>query len=194
MNLHSQSKFERPLNILVLQGGASAEREISLKSGKCICEALKFVGHRVTTYDPELQLPSPYWLQQFDCAFIALHGGDGEDGTIQAMLEKACIPFTGCSSETAALTMNKWQTKVRLNEAKLPVPFGVLFFNSSKEAQIIKEVSQLTFPLIVKPNQQGSSLGITLIHNLDELLPAFQHALNFDSEVLIEQAKLGMPL
>jgi D-alanine-D-alanine ligase len=173
----------------VLMGGSSAEREISLRSGEAVANALRGLGYQVT---PVLLGSDGSALEalsraELDVAFLALHGRLGEDGCVQGLLELLGIPYTGSSVLASALAMDKLKAKelFRLHNVATP-PYYV--FGSEHCAADLEELhGAFGFPVIVKPRREGSSLGVSRADNLSELARAIQSALAFDSSVLVER-------
>ncbi len=167
--------------VAVLLGGASAEREISLKSGAAVLAALQRRGFDAHPFDPAEQPLEA--LRGFDRAFIALHGRGGEDGTIQGALEVLEIPYTGTGVLGSALGMDKWRTKQLWRGAGLPTPPARLVRGAAEAGPIIEA---LGLPLIVKPAREGSSIGMSRVEAPAELAPALQAAGTYDADVLVE--------
>jgi D-alanine-D-alanine ligase len=174
--------------VAVLMGGPSAEREISLKSGRAVAEALLRVGidAREIVWDGDLV------GQLIDCApdraFIALHGRGGEDGSVQGLLEVMQIPYTGSDVLGSALCMDKVRSKQVWRNAGLPTPNFVVYRRGEEIQQHAEAVS---YPAIVKPAREGSSLGISRVDSSSELAPALEEALRYDDVVLIENWVTG---
>lgn len=180
-----------PIQIVVLAGGDSAEREISLQSGAAVSNALRDRGHRVTQVDPAAEnLLTRDW-SDCDRVFIALHGTWGEDGEVQTLLESLGIPYTGSSAEVSELAFKKSAAKERFILNDVPTPSYVLVHESDPAATIHQKASSLGFPLVVKPNAQGSSLGVTIVRSLEELPQALTRCFHYDSFGLLEQAVEG---
>lgn len=159
--------------VAVLRGGTSAEREISLISGQAVLEALIAAGIDAYAFDPAEQ---PIWRladERPDRVFIALHGGAGEDGTIQAALDLMRIPYTGSGVLASALAMDKQRTTLLWRATALPVPRSRLVAAASEGPDV---VAALGLPLIIKPVREGSSLGVTKVDRLEEFAPAFAAA------------------
>lgn len=159
--------------VAVLMGGSSAEREISLISGQAVLESLIASGVDAYAFDPAMQ---PIWTlatQKPDRAFIILHGGDGEDGTVQAALDLMHIPYTGSGVLASALAMDKIRTKQLWQAAGIPTPRSRLVRSAEEAAAVVAE---LGLPLIVKPVREGSSLGVTKIARPEEFAAAFATA------------------
>lgn len=170
--------------VAVLYGGRSAEREVSLKSGAAVLAALQAAGVDAFAIDVGTDLLARLNEQQIDRAFIVLHGRGGEDGTVQGLLECAGIPYTGSGVLASALAMDKLRTKQIWQSVGLPTPLHAALVNQ-EDCHLAAE--QLGFPLIVKPANEGSSIGMAKVDDLDSLLAAWQEARQFDSQVLVEQ-------
>lgn len=174
--------------VAVLLGGRSAEREVSLNSGGRVLAALLRQGVKAEAFDPETR--SLEDLRAFDRVFIALHGGYGEDGSIQGYLQLIGVPFTGSGVLASALGMDKWRTKLVWQALGMPVPPYALLREDSDFAEV-EEV--LGLPLFVKPAREGSSVGVTKVSRSGELGEAYAEAARHDSLVLAEQAIGGAP-
>jgi len=169
--------------VAVLFGGKSAEREVSLKSGAAVLAALLRSGVDAHAFDPATRNLQALVDEGFDCAFIALHGRYGEDGTVQGALELLGIPYTGSGVMASALGMDKWRTKLVWQAAQLPVPdYAVL--NESSDWDAIAQ--RLGLPLFVKPANEGSSVGISKVKATNELQSAYLNAVKHDKLVLAE--------
>jgi D-alanine-D-alanine ligase len=169
--------------VAVLFGGKSAEREVSLKSGAAVLAALKRSGVDAHAFDPATQNLQALHDEGYECAFIALHGRFGEDGTVQGALELLGIPYTGSGVLASALGMDKWRTKLVWQAANLPVPNYALLDAHSDWADVVQ---QLGLPLFVKPANEGSSVGISKVKAAGELRGAYQAAAKHDSLVIAE--------
>lgn len=170
--------------VAVFMGGDSAEREVSLKSGQAVLSALLSAGVDAYPVDVRGCLLKTVEKPEFDRVFIALHGRGGEDGTIQAILSQAGIPFTGSELLASALAMDKLRTKYVFEGCGLPTPkFRAM--GSVQEAESILQV--LTLPLSVKPSREGSSIGIRKVSNRQELVEAYEQAAILDPLVLVEE-------
>ncbi|VAW72338.1 D-alanine--D-alanine ligase [hydrothermal vent metagenome] len=169
--------------VAVLFGGTSAEREVSLNSGKAVIAALQHDGVDVHPIDPGENVFEQLKSAQFDRAFIVLHGRGGEDGVIQAVLQSLAIPYTGSGVQASALAMDKLRTKLLWLGADLPTPPFVILDNESSLATV---ESTLGFPVIVKPVHEGSSIGISRAENNQELKASWQEAAKYDSEIIAE--------
>jgi D-alanine-D-alanine ligase len=170
--------------VAVFMGGDSAEREVSLKSGQAVLSALLSAGVDAHPVDVRGCLLKTVEDPQFDRVFIALHGRGGEDGTIQAILSQAGIPYTGSELLASALAMDKLRTKYVFEGCGLPTPkFRAM--GSVDEADSILQA--LTLPLSVKPSREGSSIGIRKVASRQELIEAYQQAAVLDPLVLVEE-------
>lgn len=156
------------LRVAVLMGGSSAEREISLASGICVAAALEEVGHQVRAIDPaEVDLVHVDW-RQFDACFIALHGGEGEDGRVQKLLDSLNVSYTGSGPQASRLAMSKVAAKDRFRAWGVSTPESVTLHSSESIQEMLARSAPLGFPLVIKPDDQGSSLGVNLVTNQDE--------------------------
>ena len=172
----------------VLMGGRSGEREISLMSGSGVLEALLNKGVDAHAFDPGLRCPTELAKEKFDRVFISLHGRYGEDGTIQGLLELLNLPYTGSGVLASALSIDKIATKqIWLSNGLATPNFEELTANSNWEAV----VKHLGLPLIVKPANEGSSLGLTKVKSVDELPAAYQLAVGLDKKVIAETCIIG---
>ena len=174
------------LSIAVLAGGNSAERDVSLESGTNVLAALEASGHATAAIDPaQCDLAEIAW-SRFDACFIALHGGAGEDGRLQRRLELLRVPYTGSGPDACRLAMSKSASKERFLQAELPTLDYVLVAAGDDPQQVQARAARLPYPLIAKPDSQGSSLGVGVARTPDELPQRVAQAGKFDSYVLIE--------
>lgn len=170
--------------VAVLFGGRSAEREVSLKSGTAVLQALQHRGVDAHPFDPAVQNLQALADDDFDRAFIALHGRYGEDGTVQGALELLGIPYTGSGVMASALGMDKWRSKLVWQAGGLPIPDYALI---DEQSDWITIVQQLGLPLFVKPDNEGSSVGISKVKSVGELPAAYREAARHDPLVLAER-------
>lgn len=177
--------------VAVLMGGRSAEREISLKSGAMVLGALKRSGVDAYAFDPSERRLDELGAEGFACAFIALHGRFGEDGTVQGALEYLGIPYTGSGVMASALAMDKWRTKLLWQAAGMPTPAYELLTRESDPAAV---VARLGVPLMVKPACEGSSIGMTKVTTAEALGAAYELAAGYDASVLAETFVEGLEL
>ncbi|MGE8317941.1 MAG: D-alanine--D-alanine ligase family protein [Comamonas sp.] len=211
------------LKIAVLFGGTSEEREVSIASGAQVVKALRSIGHEVLAVEtsrglltaeeerylltsqvgkmpPASDALAVLWsgeaslvrspaLADVDVVFLALHGGTGEDGTVQAMLDLAGVAYTGSGHLGSAVAMDKDLSKRLFVAAGIQTPRWLMAPCTQEEV-----VGQLGYPLVVKPNRQGSTVGLSVVRNPDALEAAIQHAARFDAEVMLEQFIAGREL
>ena len=164
--------------IAVLMGGLSSEREISLKSGNAVLGGLLRAGYRAMAVDAGFDLAESLRKEPFEAAFIALHGKWGEDGTVQGLLEMMAIPYTGSGVLGSALAMDKCLDKVVLGSLGVPTPAYRICASP--------EDADFPLPFVVKPACEGSSVGISIVKEHDEIGPAMELAFRHGSKVLIE--------
>lgn len=179
--------------VVLLAGGMSSEREVSLMSGKGVYDALVSAGVDVTRFDPKEQSISELEKGGFDRAFIALHGRYGEDGTIQGVLEYLKIPYTGPGVKASAVAMDKSLTKQIWREKQIPSPRGMLVSADSDLNFVMRELGR---DLVVKPAREGSSIGLTKLKDatVEELHEAIVRAGALDNHVLVEERIFGREL
>lgn len=177
--------------VAVLLGGRSAEREVSLKSGEAVLNALIRQGIDAHPFDPSEQSLEELVRQGFNRAFIALHGRFGEDGSIQGALELLGIPYTGSGVLASALAMDKWRTKLIWQAVGISTP-RFLILDGQKVAEEVIDI--LGLPLIIKPAREGSTIGLSKIKTPQAFSAAYQSALKHDSIVLAEQFIEGKEL
>jgi UDP-N-acetylmuramate--L-alanine ligase len=181
------------LHIAILYGGDSAEREVSLHSGRAVLAALTRLGHRARLVDMTDLLFGKADLSAFvgpdrpDLAFLAVHGTNGEDGAIQGLLEMLHIPYTGSGIQASSIAMDKAMTKKVLATNGIRVPNGALL-RSSDEPFNVKP------PLIVKPNAQGSTVGLSFVEKDGDVCAAILRAFAYDREVLVEEWIRGIEI
>ncbi len=183
--------------IAVLMGGRSLEREVSLRSGHRVSEALKAKGHSVVKLDIDEHLVSTLKKEKVELVYIALHGKFGEDGTIQQLLEIMDIPYTGPGVFSSMMGFDKILSKELFVQEDIPTPeFFALSAGAFKEigasAALDEVVSKLGTPVVVKPARQGSALGIKFAKNASELPSALIAALSYDDKVVLERYVEGM--
>jgi D-alanine-D-alanine ligase len=168
----------------VLYGGLSAEREVSIKSGKAVHGALLERGYDAVAVDVGRDLAAVLAAEGVEVAFVALHGRYGEDGAVQGLLELSAIPYTGSGVLASALAMNKIYAKAAFVAAGLKVaPYAVVRRGETVDAASFG----FPLPVVVKPCQEGSSVGITIAKTPEQVGPALELAFKYDSDVLVEQ-------
>jgi D-alanine-D-alanine ligase len=210
------------MKVTVLLGGDSSERDVSIASGMGIVEAIRRRGHEATPLDPALPLDgqaepnevhigeappddiaplapgtSFEWLRSpillsADIVFIGLHGGAGEDGTVQALLDAAGVYYTGTGVLGSALSMNKDRSKALFREAGVHTAEHLMVRAADDQGSVRREVGQrFGFPVIVKPNNQGSSVGFSFVREPSELEQALEKAMAYHGGVIVEQFVRG---
>jgi D-alanine-D-alanine ligase len=177
--------------VAVLLGGRSAEREVSLKSGGMVLAALRTAGVDAHPFDPRDRGLEALIGERFDRVFIALHGRYGEDGTMQGALELLGIPYTGSGVLASALAMDKWRTKLVWQAAGVPTPRYELLSAGTDFAAV---AARLGLPIMVKPANEGSSIGMTKVRRAEDLDEAYALAANHDPLVIAEQFIDGIEL
>ena len=182
--LHSTLDVKAFGRVAVLYGGKSAEREVSLKSGAAVIDALTTAGVDVVAIDVGDDLLTRLQSEKIDRAFIILHGRGGEDGSMQGLLECLGIPYTGSGILASALAMDKLRTKQVWQSLGIPTPRHAVL---ASENDCLLAGTELGFPLIVKPAHEGSSIGMAKVNSAQELVAAWQDAAKYDSQVLVEQ-------
>lgn len=184
-------QIKEKLSVAVLAGGPSEEREISLRSGDAVASALMASGHVVVFIDPAVTMIDSVEWTEIDVCFIALHGTFGEDGQIQQKLTTLGVPFTGSNAEASRLAFCKSEAKSRFVSAGVPTPEFEVIHQFDSDEQIKSVANRIGFPLVVKPDQQGSSLGVSILNSVLQLMTAVQNAFQFGESVLLERAIPG---
>jgi D-alanine-D-alanine ligase len=185
--------------VAVLKGGRSLERQVSLKSGARVQDALERLGHRVLAIDVGGDLVLRLGEAKPDVAFVALHGRDGEDGTVQELLEVMGIPYTGSRVSACMRAADKVLAKHAMRDDGIPTPdffsFNETAFKELGAAQALGPIEQrLEFPIVVKPASQGSALGIKFARTPADVPAALVAAFSYDRKVLLERHVLGRDL
>jgi D-alanine-D-alanine ligase len=170
--------------VAVLKGGVSSEREVSLRSGAAIAQGLREGGYEVEEIDITSRIFS--MPENIDAVFVALHGQFGEDGEIQRMLTEMGMPFTGSGAESSHVSFDKVLTRDRLEQNGIPVPKG----------EVLKAAAERTIPvpLVVKPPREGSSVGCYLVFEEHAWESAFEGAVQYSGEALVEEYIPGREL
>ena len=174
--------------VAVLLGGHSSEREVSLATGKAVLAALEQRGVAAEAWDPAERDVRELATAGIDRAFIALHGPGGEDGALQGCLEWLGVPYTGSGVLASALAMDKVRSKHLFHAAGIPTPAYAVV---EQDADVAAATAALGWPLIVKPNGQGSSVGMSRVERAADLAVAIETALAYDDVVLIEECIVG---
>ena len=175
--------MKKSLRVGVLMGGQSAEREISLKTGKAVCAALTRRGFQVFPIDVDATLPWKLRSKKVDVAFIALHGRGGEDGTVQGLLEIVGIPYTGSGVRASAMAMDKATTKALLQTHGIPVPRGIVLDHEYPKAVPPRG---LRWPVVVKPSSEGSTIGVSIVRSSTSWRAALRRAYQYDPQAIVE--------
>lgn len=186
-------------HVAVLQGGGSLERTVSLRSGARAQGALRALGHEVLAIDVGPELISQLLDARPDVAFVALHGSDGEDGTVQGLLETIGVPYTGSGPAACMRSTDKALAKYTLREAGLPTPEFATFKESAvKDLGVAAALPRLErrvgLPMVVKPVSQGSALGVKFARTSEALPGAIVGALSYDRKVVLERYVDGRDL
>lgn len=177
----------------VLMGGPSSERDISLNSGNAVYESLKSLNQDVVAIDiktdgieENIKLIDSYKL---DCAFVVLHGRFGEDGEIQGILDKLKIPYTGSSKAASRLSIDKAISRKRLKKQGITIPEFKVINKNSKFS-----MNGFSFPCVIKPATQGSSIGLSIVDNKSDVNKALDLAFEYDPRIIIEEYISGREL
>ena len=190
----SADRWFEGLRVGVLMGGVSPERDVSLKTGAAIFTALKKQGVDVVAMDVKRDLVGLLEKNPIDVAFVALHGTVGEDGVIQGVLEYLEIPYTGSGVLGSAMCMNKVVSREVCVSHGIPVPKGTVVDVSLAPVDEGVPVEELGLPVVVKPPEQGSTVGISIVHDHSRLKESVELALKYGDTVLIETYVPGKEL
>ncbi|MFC4224393.1 D-alanine--D-alanine ligase family protein [Lysinibacter cavernae] len=185
-----------PLTIVVLAGGISHERDVSLRSGRRVAEALEAAGHTVIEKEPDAQLLPYLVANRPDVVWPALHGASGEDGALRSLLEALSIPFVGSSADAARRAWSKPVAKSIVAEAGVAIAPGIALareaFRELGAASVLPVISEaLGTPLVVKPSQGGSAQGVSVVDSPADLPRAMVDAYTYSDIALIEQRIIG---
>ena len=186
--------YKKKKKVKVLMGGPSSEHEVSLKSGKKVIEHLNPEWYEVQpiiiSKEGVWEIPIEVVVQESDVIFIAMHGKYGEDGTVQSLLDEKRIPYTGSNTLSSALAMNKFLAGEMFRRNGLAVPLTFLVgkeeWNNERDEVVSRVKHYLSFPIVVKPNNQGSSVGVHIVRSWDEWLHAMRDAFKISREVLVQ--------
>lgn len=177
----------KPKNVVVLMGGVSPEREISLRSGNAVAKALTDAGFVVSCIDVKDEKIEELRHGKTDVAFIALHGHFGEDGGVQQLLESKGILYTGSGVNASKLAMDKLATKKCFIEAGLKTPDYITVTEFQELIEIEHEVLRLGLPVVLKPTRNGSSIGISIVKDIKSIRQGLEKAFEFGYEVIMEK-------
>ena len=180
------------MRVAVLKGGRSLERQVSLRSGARVQDALERLGHEAIPIDVGSDLVSQLTTHRPDVAFVALHGSDGEDGTVQELLEVVGIPHTGSGISACIRASDKVLAKHAMRDRGIPTPdfyaFNETALGALGAAQALPAIEdRLAFPIVVKPARQGSALGIKFARTAADVPTALVAAFSYDRKVLLER-------
>ena len=182
--------MDKALKVVVICGGTSTEREISLKSGSAVYNGLKEAGYsNVKLYDLNENNIGDILKMDIDIAYLALHGRGGEDGRIQSFLELAGIPYTGPGVQASVLCMNKILTKMVVKSSCIPTAKFIVINKrelNHSEYVVEKVVSEIGIPAVVKAPSQGSSIGVVIVKDKSEIMNALHEAAKYDDDLLVE--------
>ena len=170
--------------VAVLFGGRSAERDVSLRSGGMVLDALKRKGVDAHAFDPQDLGLEQLIAQRFDRVFIALHGRFGEDGTVQGALEYLGLPYTGSGVMASALAMDKWRTKLLWQAAGISTPPYEML---TRDTDFPGVAQRLGLPLMVKPAREGSSIGMSKVESVEKVEAAYETAAQYDDTIIAER-------
>lgn len=174
----------------VLMGGISSEREVSFKTGEAVAKALETLSYRVRRIVVDDNITYVLGNSDIDVAFIALHGKFGEDGCIQGLLEILGIPYTGSGVMESALSMDKLKSKELFRLHNIPTPpYYVVTVEDWTRVERLH--GSFGFPVVVKPRREGSSVGISIVNNLEELYESVEKAMKWDDDIIIERYVQG---
>jgi D-alanine-D-alanine ligase len=187
------------MRVAVLKGGRSLERQVSLRSGARVEDALHRLGHEVVPIDVGSDLVDRLQSVRPDVAFVALHGRGGEDGTVQELLELVGVPYTASGPSACTRCMDKVVAKYELRDAGLPTPdfyaFSQTAFEELGAAKALPAIEErLEFPIVVKPAGQGSALGVKFARSAADVPGAIVAAFSYDTKVLLERYVAGRDL
>jgi len=185
--------------VAVLKGGRSLERQVSLRSGARVEDALERLGHSVISIDVGRDFVDRLLRERPDVAFVALHGQDGEDGTVQELLELVNVPYTGSSPGACVRCWDKIVAKHLMRDAGIPTPdfysFSATAFDELGAAKALPAIEELLdFPIVVKPACQGSALGVKFARTPHDVPGALVAAFSYDAKVLLERHIAGRDL
>ncbi|SEP68962.1 D-alanine--D-alanine ligase [Piscibacillus halophilus] len=185
------------MKVAVLYGGTSKEREVSLSSGKGIINALEQIGHDVVAIDFNPKHLKEIMGKVIDCdlVFIGLHGKQGEDGTVQGLLDLMGIPYIGSGVLASSLAMDKSKAKQIFEMNEIPVAKGKTYGEHQDVDDVEQDIiREFQLPIVIKPNQEGSTLGLTIVNEKSQIKEAIDLAFTHDFEVLVEEFVKGREL
>ena len=183
----------RSVKVGVLLGGPSSEREISIRSGTAVCDALASAGFDLVRIDPKDTTAVKENITEagIDVAFIALHGSFGEDGAIQSILEEMKIPYTGSGPQASRLALNKVLSKKIFQDRGIPTPAYSVLERPNKPRSLVRDMG---LPFVVKPASEGSSIGLSIVESPDQVDKALDEAFSYDREIILEKYIKGQDI
>ncbi|HWB36056.1 MAG TPA: ATP-grasp domain-containing protein, partial [Rugosimonospora sp.] len=186
-------------HILVLAGGLSHERDVSLRSGRRVLDALRAVGIEAVQKDADISLLPTLAAERPDAVIIALHGATGEDGSLRGVLDLCGVPYVGCDAQSARVAWDKPSAKAVLREAGIPTPDWVAlphdrFSELGAVAVLDRIVDRLGLPLMVKPAHGGSGLGASVVRDATALPAAMVGCFAYDQTALVERYVAGVDI
>lgn len=188
---------DRPsLTIALLYGGTSSEREVSIRTGTAVAASLKRLGHVVHLFDAKPGFEADLAKLKVDLAFLALHGSPGEDGTVQGLLDFMGIPYTGCGLLASAIAIDKVVTKRLFLQAGLATPAFIALDPADYAARDVHHIAEvaleaLGLPCVIKPTREGSSVGLRIVRERQELVPALKGAFDDLRPFFVERFVAG---
>lgn len=184
----------KKINLAILSGGVSSEREVSLKSGDQVYKALDKAKYNIIRYDPKTDLPRLVSDSAgIDAALIILHGKFGEDGTVQGLLDLLDIPYQGSGVLGSSIAMNKVASKLLYEQAGLPVP-PYIIIKKGERVNPATCTGMLGMPLVIKPVSGGSSIGVSIVRSEESFREALKSAFEYDNSVIIEEFIEGIEI
>lgn len=180
--------------VALLYGGNSEEREVSFKSAQEVYKALTFLNYPATKVAVGKDLIKQLKKSGAEVAFIAMHGGSGEDGTLQALLEVLDIPYTGSGVLASALAMHKTMAKRLFLANEIATPPFLTVRNGAHDDLALRIKSSFSFPVVIKPPNQGSTIGLSIVKEEKDLRAALKRAFEFDAELLVEKFVRGIEI
>ena len=189
----NKKKFK---NVLVILGGTSGERAVSLDSGKACIKALKKKGYKVSSFDPKIKNYNLINTKKIDVIFNALHGRDGEDGVAQSYFEYLKVPYTHSGVISSFNAMNKIISKEIFIKNKIKTPKFISLKKNYDKKNIIKilNIKRIKFPVVLKPNNEGSSLGVEICKDKKKLLKKINSLIKKYSEIILEEYIAGQEI
>ncbi len=171
----------------VLMGGRSSERDVSLRTGQAVYQALLRRGYQVVALDAQDPVPELLRTNKVEMVFVALHGPGGEDGSIQGVMEVMGLPYTGSGVRASAVAMHKPTAKTLMSCHGIPVPPGTVIRPESPEVRLRRRPpAELSWPVVVKPAAEGSTIGVTIVRKPSDWIEALRTAHACDSEAVVE--------